>query len=583
MMKLPFFKQMRSDDEDMRPVQNSKMKGRGEMISVINGGGVKHGLPVFKDRKDIPDFREILSSPGGVYAVKEARRQQVAVLCQKSAAMLLATESFRSSDEYLSLRQRLSTAYPLVLEAITLAPVLLSLYSEVAAPIKGVERKEGDEALSISLFNRIITEAIRQRCTDVHIVILEGATSAVVLYRIDGLVHRAERISQYLAIQSVAVAYNKLAEKGSRSESNFMANVDQSAMIPIAYGDEQYKLRYQSIEVSGGFRVILRILQTNSSKGAEAKPLESLGYSPDQCKLLDSAARKTVGLIVITGPTGSGKSTTLKTLITSSPTRHQRIQYSIEKPVEYKIFGVGQKSIQQSVTDNDTTPMVAAMRALLRADPDEIMVGEVADREMASMLKGFVQSGHPAMTTVHAASAIDIIARLTSDEIGIPRESLSSRNFLTALVFQRLIPLLCTNCRIPGHEASESIFPASVKQTLREKFEVDPDLMFLANPCGCEKCNKTGTKGQVVIAEVIRPDMVMRGMFRDGLDDKAEYYWRSIRTARFDEPDCNGKTALEHGIYKATQGLICPMLLEAMTEPYEDYQVFPIKGVSNYG
>lgn len=576
-MKFPFFSKMFHFHGDSQGLQSSQ------------GVSVRRDLPSTKplgeqgrsynDISELPPFRELLTASGNAqFTVQESLHQCVAALCQKSAALLLATDEFRSTNEYLSMRQHLTAAYPSVIEAITIPAVLLSLYSGVENQGKRSDRKEGDEALSIKLFQRIATKAIRERCSDVHIVILDEAQSAVVLFRIDGVIHLSERIPQSHATSAVSVAFTKLAEKGSRSEGAFNQSMDQSAMIPIEFGTEQYKLRYQSLTVSGGFKVVLRTLQTTYSKDAEAKSLDELGYSADQCRSLYAAARKTAGLIVITGPTGSGKSTTLKTLMTHSPTRHQRIQYSIEDPVEYKIFGVSQKSLQRGANDDDTTAIIAATRSVLRGDPDELMVGEVRDSEMASLLTMFVQSGHQCMASVHAASGIDIIARLTSEGIRMPRDAFGSRNFLSALVYQRLIPLLCEHCRVPSHEATDVMLPAYLRDVLRNRFALDPDRMYVTNPHGCDKCGNTGTHGRTVIAEVIRSDLHMRKCFREARDDDAEILWRANRTASFDEPDCTGKTALEHGLYKASIGLIDPVVLDAMTEPLDDYQIYPIKG-----
>lgn len=545
-------------------------------MTVIVGNDVRKPLHVYSET-DIPDFRKVLTARDGDYAVKESLQQYVVALCLKSQALLLATDEFRTSNDYLTLRQRLLSAYPSVKEGSASSALLLSLYSGSAAHSRHTDRREGDEALSISVFQRIMNEAIR-RASDVHIVILDEAKGAVILYRIDGLIVFSERIPQDVATAAVSVAFTKLAEKGTRSDPNFMEGKDQSATIEHRTDAGFFKFRYQSLTVYGGFRVILRILHPTTSKSAEAKPLEALGYEPDQHKALYIAARRNNGMIVVTGPTGSGKTTTLKTLFTCSPTRHRRIQYSVEDPVEYKMFGVGQKSFQRSIDDDDTKPMIAAMRAVLRADPDELMVGEIRDREMSSMAKAFVQSGHPLMTSVHASSAIEIVARLASEELGMPRDFMGGRNSLNALVMQRLVPLLCPHCKIPAHQATEEQFPESVRDPLKFRFNVDPDKMFVTNLDGCEHCHHTGTNGQTVIAEVVIPDFKMRKLFREGHDDEAELYWRSHRKAAFDEQDCTGKTHLEHGIWKATQGLICPVNLEFMTEPFEGYQIYPIEG-----
>ncbi len=560
-----------------------KKKGAVESFVPRGQGGVasdaKRQFEIYNDTSELPEYRELLTISGNEsFAVRESLHQCVAALCLKSSVLLLATEEFRSDTEYLSLKQRLAAHYSSVTEADANPAVLLSLYSQNSDHGKKAERKEGDEALSHTLFQDIAEQAVRERCTDIHAVIMDDAKSAVILFRIDGIIYLKRRIPVPHAVAAFGVAFNKLADKGTRSEGAFNRSLKQSAKIPVTVDGNAYTLRWQSIDVAGGFKVILRILQTSHSKDSEAKSFEELGYSADQCRQLHTAARKPKGLTVIAGPTGSGKSTTLKTLMTCSPTRHQRIQYSFEEPVEYKMFGVSQLSRQRSATETDTKDVLAAILAILRGDPDELMVGEIRDHQMASLVKMFVQSGHKSATSLHASSAIEIIGRLTSSEIGMPREVMDGRNFITALICQLLVPLLCTECRIPAYEASDDFFPKETRNALRNRFAVDPDRMFVTNPVGCAHCDNKGTNGQTVIAEVVRPDITMRRLFGKGLDAEAEELWRSSRIAAFDEEDCTGKTYLEHGIYKASIGIIDPVTLEALTEPLDDYQIFEMKG-----
>lgn len=532
-------------------------------------------VAVYQHAGELPEFRRVLTaSDNRTFAVREALQQCVAALDRGSEALLLASAEFRSTNEFLALRQRLATAFPSLREGVASPALLLGLYS---GRTRRNERREGDEALSVNLFRRIVEYGIRERCSDIHIVLMDESEGAVVLYRIDGVVHRSERIPMDHALAAVGVAFNKLAEARSGSDGAFIQSAIQSASIPFPDKDNpSYKLRWQSIPVAGGFRIVLRILQTALSKNAEAKPLDQLGFSPDQCRNLYAAARKTKGLLIASGPTGSGKSTLLKTLMTSSPTRHQRVQYSIEDPVEYKMFGVSQISIQRSALEDDGRQSVAAGRAVLRGDPDELMVGEIRDVEMASLLKAMVQAGHLVMSSVHASSAIEVISRVVAPEIAIPREVLDGRNFLNALVYQNLVGLLCVHCRLPATAATEDMFPQAVRVLLRDKFGLDDQRMYVTNPDGCEACNHKGTRGQTVIAEVVRPDQQMRRLFREGRDGDAESYWRATRRAAFDEPDCTGKTFLEHGLYKASIGLVDPMTLDAL-EPFEGYEVYPMQ------
>lgn len=542
-------------------------------LVVVGGSGERRAIPTYSDIGELPKHKRVLTAEGN-FAVKESFRQNVAAVALDSAALLLATEDFRGSDDYRTLKQRLESNFPSVREAYATPAVLLGLY---AGRSNRSERRDGEDALSVQLFRRIVDDGIKLRCTDIHVVLMDESVGAVVLYRIDGVVHRSERIPMEHALAAVSVAYAKLAQDRSTSETTFIR--DQFQTASISHPDEEsplYKLRYQSIPVAGGFKVILRLLQTSYSKNAEAKPLSVLGYSQDQERLLNAAARRAKGMVLVAGGTGSGKTTLLKTLMTSSPTRHKRIQYSIENPVEYKMFGVSQIDVSGSASDDANKRMLNAGLAVLRGDPDELMVGEIREPQMASLCKAMVQSGHLVMSTVHASSAIEIPSRICSPEIGIPRDVLGGRNFINAFAYQALVGTLCNHCKIPAHKATEEQLPRSLRKLLRGKFGLDPAAMFVTNPDGCAQCNQ-GTAGQTVIAEVIQPDQYMRMLFQESLDAKAEEYWRETRTATFNQPDCTGKTYIEHGLYKASIGLVDPVVLDAI-EPFESYEVFPMKG-----
>jgi type II secretory ATPase GspE/PulE/Tfp pilus assembly ATPase PilB-like protein len=202
------------------------------------------------------------------------------------------------------------------------------------------------------------------------------------------------------------------------------------------------------------------------------------------------------------------------------------------------------------------------------------MVGEVRDAESGSLLKTMVQSGHQVITTVHAASSIEVIERFASDEIGIPRQALASPSFLSALVYQRLVPKLCPNCSRPAI----GILPASRLIMLETKFGIDPSGVRVADDRGCAFCSgHGGVHGVTVTAEIIEPTVEMQMMIREGKDAEAGEWWRSQRTRGFEEDDCAGKTALEHGLLKVAQGIVDPGHLEDAFEPLETYRIRKIK------
>jgi general secretion pathway protein E len=535
--------------------------------------------PSLKDYEELPEYEGVLTGTAGALAVPEAQKKDVALLAlREGSALLVATDAYYGSAQHLSLSARARHA-GIVIESAVIATdsaILALIYQKEKRQLSGKGGDNQSKAESVQLFESIIADAVRERATDVHFNVQEE-TSTVWL-RIDGLMRRYKAFPSEMLNEAVGVAYNKLAGETSRSHPAYNARLSQSCSIALdnAAG-RSLKLRYQSMAVVGGHKVVARILFTDDG-GKESPTLDKLGYAKSHQRLLELAARKTVGAIIVAGVTGSGKSTTLKALLMMNPDRHLWQQYSVEDPAEYALPGVAQVSVQRTAEASSdsasASPFVSAMRVIMRGDPDEIMVGEVRDSETGSLLKTMVQSGHQVYSTVHAASAIEVVERMTSEEIGISRETMSSRNFISAIAYQRLIALNCVHCKLPA----EGNLPEEYLQLLEVKFGISRKLINVAAPDGCSQCKGRGVKGQTVVAEIMAPDGEVLKLIREGRDMEAEEAWRGTRSCGFDEPDCEGKTAFEHGLSKVATGLVDPRVLEDSFEPLETYRVQKTKG-----
>lgn len=534
--------------------------------------------PRVRNYEELQPYQGVLTSPGNVLSVPEAQQKDVALLgLGSNNTFLVATDQYFGSSQHMTLLSRARRVGVVVQTQLITedSSILALIYEKDKRRLTHRQEESTSKADSVQLFEFLITEAVKERATDVHLLIREE-TSYVEL-RIDGMLRRFKPYASYMLNEAAGVAYNKMAEETSRSHPAYNIRLAQSCsiVIPSAAG-RALKLRYQSVPVVGGHDIILRLLFTDDEK-AEAPTLEKLGYASSHQRQLSLAARKTVGSIFIAGVTGSGKSTTLKTLMTMSPDRHLWKQYSVEDPAEYRLPGVSQVSVQRtseaSADSASANPFVSAMRVIMRADPDEIMVGEVRDTESGSLLKTMVQSGHQVYTTVHAASAIEIVERLTSDEIGLPRQTLSSRSFVSAFVYQRLLAVNCKHCSLPA----EGTLPEEQLSLIEKKFGISRSKLKVASHEGCEHCKGRGVFGLTVVAEIIVPDSEFLKLIREGKDMEAEELWRGRRTAAFDEADCEGKTAFEHALYKMSQGLLDPRVIEDSFEPMESYVVHPIK------
>lgn len=537
--------------------------------------------PTYEHLSDLPEG--VLLTASGPLALGERLRGHLAAIeIDKKTVFLLCDPDSHNRQDFASLHLKLGKEYKTIQVGLAKHSLLLWLYSGAGEAVYR-DRDLNEEALSKTLFFNIMAAAAKQNASDVHIVIrdMDSGGTAAIIFRIDGVLRRYDKIPSKIAIEIIGIAYTKLAEERSRSDTAFNIRTMQSCTIAAKLNESEYRIRYQTIPANGGIDAVMRLLHSasaDSSKSNEqnTKSLGELGYSVGQSEQIDLAARKTVGVIIVSGVTGSGKSTTLQTLMTLSKTRHQRKAYSIEDPVEYKIFGVTQISVQRRADEGGEGAFSAAMRVVLRADPDVVMVGEVRDAETCSLLKQMAQSGHQVMTTVHAASAFDIVQRLSSEELALPREVWGSRNFMSALIYQRLVPLMCPECKVPVLSERSNV-PKQTLDLLSGKFGLDLTRIFTTDCEGCAKCEGRGTKGVTVVAEVVPYDNKIAKLLKQGLDSDAEDYWRGSRIAAFSDPDTIGKTAFEHGIYKVQTGEVDPITIENVFEPLQTYEVQPIR------
>jgi general secretion pathway protein E len=534
--------------------------------------------PAVSEYAALPPYNSVLTANTGALVIPEFQQKEVALLSTGMAtAVLVSTDKYFGSSHHLTLVARAERANVQVLASLIAddSAVLALIYEKDRRNLTNKQTEMEFKAESVQLFESIITDAVRRRATDVHMLIREE--TGTVFFRVDGIMRKYKEYPSSSLNEAAGVAYTKLAEESSRSHPSYNARFPQSCSVSLVdIAQRSLNLRYQSIPTVGGADVILRLLFTDDAN-KPSPTLEQLGYAPSQQRLLALASRTTVGAIVVAGVTGSGKSTTLKTMMTMRADRNLWKQYSVEDPAEYVLPGVSQVSVQRKADATaegaSSNPFVAAMRTIMRGDPDEIMVGEVRDQESGSLLKGMVQSGHQVYTTVHAVSAVEVIERLSSDEIGISRQTLSSRNFVSALVYQRLLAKNCEHCNLPAEGNLEDEYLS----LLEKKFGLRRTTMRIASASGCEHCDETGLNGQTVVAEILVPNSEVLKCVRTGMDIEAEEIWRATRTAAFDEPDCDGKTAFEHGLYKVSTGIIDPRTLEDAFEPYESYQLFQAK------
>jgi general secretion pathway protein E len=426
------------------------------------------------------------------------------------------------------------------------------------------------ESEQIHWFRQLVKACLDLQATDIHIE-TRGHVADVRIRR-DGILRQIKEYPADICTQAIAACYTLLAEERSRSEVAFNVNSVQSAMIPMSVGDRQVSLRYQSHPSVGGYEVVIRILKTDSHASNTSLTLESLGYTSDQIDLLVKALASSVGGVFVAGVTGSGKTTTLSAMLSRLAREGSRKIIAIEDPVEYIVPGVSHLSIQRSMMASQGTvsdnPFYASMMAFLRMDPDIGMFGEIRDAISGQMAYTAIQTGHKLLTTVHATSALGVVARLASPQIGLLRNDVCVPDFFSALVYQALVPLNCKACMVPA----TSVMDTGHLKLYEQLFQIDPDHMNCASAEGCPKClpdgmkknpaGHNGIRGMKVSAEVITPDIELLELLRRNEDLRARDVWRSHRTHAFTEPVMRGKPSWAHSLYDVSKGIVDPYFFE---------------------
>jgi general secretion pathway protein E len=331
-----------------------------------------------------------------------------------------------------------------------------------------------DDAPIIRMINALLTQAARDGASDIHIEAFE--TYSLVRFRVDGTLRDIVRPKR--ALHAALVSRIKIMASLDIAEKR----LPQDGRITLRVGGRAVDVRVSTLPTGHGERVVLRLLEKDLSR----LTLENLGMSEATRKAFDELIHQPHGIILVTGPTGSGKTTTLYGAI-------RRLDYSttnimtVEDPIEYDLEGIGQTQVNPKI---DMT-FARALRSILRQDPDVVMVGEIRDLETAQIAVQASLTGHLVLATVHTNDAASTVTRLI--DMGIEPFLLSSS--LLGVLGQRLVRKLCPHCKKPA-PAGHGFVPA-----------------------GCEKCSFTGYIGRTGIYELLHVDENLRGLIHQGAND----------------------------------------------------------------
>ena len=399
-----------------------------------------------------------------------------------------------------------------------------SVAQALAEPEDLIENE--DDAPIIRLINALLTQAIRENASDIHIEPFESRL--VVRFRVDGVLR--EVLQPKRALAPLIVSRVKVMAKLDIAEKR----VPQDGRISLRIAGRAVDVRVSTLPSGQGERVVMRILD----KQAGRLDLEHLGMDPETQKLLDHMIQKPHGIILVTGPTGSGKTTTLYAILSRLNT-HDRNIMTVEEPIEYYLDGIGQTQVNNKVN----LTFARGLRAILRQDPDVVMVGEIRDLETVTIAIQASLTGHMVFSTLHTNTAVGAITRLR--DMGVEPFLLSSS--MVGILAQRLVRTLCPHCK-QAYEPTETELKAL-------GLPLSP-VPTLYHAVGCDACNQLGYRGRTGIYELIDVDNVMREMIHRGDGEQSmEAHARVTRPSLYEDGlrrILNGDTSVEE-VLRVTQ------------------------------
>ena len=383
------------------------------------------------------------------------------------------------------LRQRISAAY--AQSESSAATVVSEVESDIdlsrmmqALPAIEDLLETSDDAPIIRMLNALLTQAARDGASDIHIEPYERHSS--VRFRIDGTLRDVVRPNK--ALHAALISRLKIMADLDIAEKR----LPQDGRISLRIGTRGVDVRVSTLPSSHGERAVLRLLD----KSGDKLTLESVGMQGDVLQRLEKLIGQPHGIILVTGPTGSGKTTTLYAALQRLDSRTQNIM-TVEDPIEYELAGVGQTQVNPKI-DLD---FAKALRAILRQDPDVIMIGEIRDFETAQIAIQASLTGHLVLATLHTNDAASAVTRLT--DMGIEPFLLSSS--LLGVLAQRLVRKLCPACARPAAPSPyDDIFEGGVVD--RTLVELPPE-MLSSHAVGCDACGNTGYQGRTGVFELL--------------------------------------------------------------------------------
>lgn len=448
-------------------------------------------------RKEKNKLFVAMADPMDYFAIEELR---MATGCQIEPAIATKDELFRTITKYYDLQESME-------EAI----------SDLTPKDSIDEMKVTDEdSPVVRLVNQIIANGVAQRASDIHFDPQE--TELRVRYRVDGMIRLERSLPKHL--QNVITARIKIMANMNITESR----IPQDGRIKTTVNFKPIDIRVSTLPTIFGEKVVMRILDLSNALNR----IDKLGFSDRNLALFKQMIEKPNGIVLITGPTGSGKSSTLYAALNHLNKEDVNI-ITIEDPVEYQLEGINQIQVNEDIG----LTFASGLRSILRQDPDIIMIGEIRDLETAQISIRASLTGHLVLSTLHTNSAIATITRL--NDMGIEPFLVSSS--LVGIVSQRLVRKVCRDCEetVMATDREKEIFASR-----------DLDITTLKRGKGCPSCNMTGYRGRIAIHELILVDeQIQKFIMNEANRAEIRQYLR----------DQGMKYLIDDGLMKVKEGL----------------------------
>ena len=382
-------------------------------------------------------------------------------------------------------------------------------------------RELASEAPTVNLLNSLISRALKQGASDMHLEPHQGKYR--VRFRVDGVLHEAEKIPARLQLPIISrikiLSDMDIAEKRRPQDGKIEMKISNIAL----------DIRVSALPLNEGESMVMRFLR----KDAVTYDMSVLGLSKDIESWIKEDLKHTAGVVLLTGPTGSGKTTTLYTFLNELNTDHVKI-ITLEDPVEYQLEGVNQVQVRPEIGFDFS----AGLRSIVRQDPDIIMIGEIRDQETARIAMQSALTGHLVFSTVHTNDAPSAYTRLL--DLGVEEFLLNAA--LVSIIAQRLARKICPHCSTPHPDSSALIEKYQLRElALRCDISID-----LRQAQGCESCGNAGYKGRMAVIEYLRSDEEIRAIPKDE---------QFIPKAKKHNASIGGRNLLQDGLVKAMQGL----------------------------